>query len=199
VRRSGILTLAVSCVMCASGCDEGTPDAAPASSMQVEHVHPRVGENGIWTDPVTELRLAVIPTERHPFLHDHGRALIVLTRSGGVVSVPLLGEPGGLGPISNLYRGDDGNLILIDMNGIWFTISKRSGRILLCESRWEEATPQQYLGRFEQGEGAVYGFVSRDAAQEEPIYLFKDPDHPLLRDALLRAFRRSDKAAAPRP
>jgi len=199
VRHPAIFALAACCGMCALGCEKATPDAAPAAGTQEEYPHPRVGESDLWTDPVTGLRLAVIPTERHPFLQDHGRATIVLTRSGSVVSVPLLGEPGGLGPVSNLYRSDDGNLVVIDMNGIWLTISKHSGRLLSCESRWEEATPQQYLGRFEPGEGAVYRFVSRDAAKEQPIYLFKDPDHPLLPDALERAFRRPDKAAAPTP
>jgi hypothetical protein len=128
------------------------------------------------------MRFAVVPVNMHPFLTDHEKQLVIVPPKGDVIRVALYPEPGGSQTSTNLYKDDQGRFVAIDCNGIWLTIDPADGRVVSCQWRWQEATPKRYLGTFAAGNLVVYQFTPAEQGPEPPIYGFKDPSHPLLKE-----------------
>jgi hypothetical protein len=163
-RWAAILWAAGVCVACTPG--------APAFNPS---------PHALWTDAETGMGFAVIPINPHPFLVDHERQLVIVPPRGYPVRVALYPDPGG-GMLANLYKDDRGQFVIIDNNGIWLSIDPVNGSVLDCRWRWEEPTPKGYLGTFERDKSVVYRFIPAAERPEPPIYGFKDPTHPLLRE-----------------
>ena len=140
--------------------------------------------HALWTDPETGMGFAVVPINEHPFLVDHDRQLVIVPPRRKPIRVELYGEMGFIktSHSANLYKDDQGRFIVIDVNGIWLTINPATGQVVSCQWRWEEPTPRRYLGTFETGNPVVYRFIPADQGVEPPIYGFKDPSHPLLKE-----------------
>jgi hypothetical protein len=167
MRRPMIAVLAAA-ALCAS-CGPAAPPFDPSP-------------HALWKDCETGMGFAVIPVDQHPFLEDHERQLVIVPPKGDPVRVALYPEPGGNMTGTNLYKDNHGRFVAIDCNGIWLTIDPSSGQVISCEWRWEEPTPTCYLGAFEHDRRVIYRFVPANERPEQPIYGFKDPSHPLLRE-----------------
>jgi len=116
----------------------------------------------------------VVVSGRHPFLRDHSRDCIVTRDGVELTRFPLYPDPG-LGVHSNLYRAENGDYVLIDINGTWYEIDAEDGRLLQKEWKWNDMTPPDYLGVFEYDGTDEYVFYPALEKPEPEIYGFKDP------------------------
>jgi hypothetical protein len=125
---------------------------------------------GGWRDPVSGVQLAIRAVDINSANNNHGRMLVVAGGSGVVREVPLYDWVGG-DNVANVYRWDDGGLVVVDMNGVWIHISP-GGEVAAVEWRWHEPLPSIGVGCFRYVGAGGYELQPDLAAS---IYLFKDP------------------------
>lgn len=129
----------------------------------------RTPPSGGFLDPTTGVRVIVHATDRHSSLRDHERALTIVAPDGGTAHRALYPCNGGAAP-ANLYRGADGGLVLVDLNGVWIEIDGTGG-IRSSTWRWQEPLPTNALGAFREGDDGEYRLSQ---PTEEHIYRFKE-------------------------
>lgn len=109
--------------------------------------------------------------DRHPYLKNHGRKLIV--KSGMIFNhkIDLYGDPG---EGCNSYLSEnDSSFILVDCNGEWYSIDKTKGKINRLGWNWNKDFPEKFVGVFKSVDGEIYYELSE---KFNDIYKFKDPN-----------------------
>lgn len=82
----------------------------------------------------------------HLFLREYKRDLIISKSNEKLESIKLK-EDNGTGANSYLYE-DETNYIIIDCDGSWYSINKKTGNISLIGRFWLKSPPKNYVGTF---------------------------------------------------
>lgn len=123
---------------------------------------------------ITASDIDVVAFDIHPFFADHRRRLEVIGRDGTLDEHELYSDAGS-GSSAFLYERDR-DFVVIDCNGIWFSIGKEDGEIEVLGWNWEEEPPEGFVGEFVADQRQQYFLKNRDVAPDiDEIYEFKDP------------------------
>ena len=123
---------------------------------------------------ITQDNIRVTKVDKHPFLIDHGK-LIIVERDGKRIAQANGYRDPGVGCASHLFERED-SFLLIECNGSEFQISKSEGKIEIIGWGHMKDLPPHYLGTFERQKGSDdYRFVSKNNLSPKDVYTFKDP------------------------
>lgn len=114
--------------------------------------------------------LAVHAIDRHPFLGDHGRVLCIEPPGANVRPPPLYASASGAG-VAKVYRGGDGGLVVVDMDGTRIEPAA-NGDVADVRWRFGEPLPATDLGSFRSERAGRYAF---DAVRAEHVHRCADP------------------------
>ena len=131
--------------------------------------------SGCTNNDINKASIVIIKGEKHPYLIDHCKKLLVLDSEGMPIDRVELYCDGGNGCNSYLYDTNKA-LIVIDCNGQWYKINKKSGKISKEKWEWKKQLPQTYLGTFISTTKNKYELIeeSKDISIAE-VYKYKDP------------------------
>lgn len=85
--------------------------------------------------------------KNHSYLREYKRTLIILSKDNNELKTINLKEDNGTGANSYLYEDTD-VYIIIDCDGSWYSISKKSGKLSFIGNHWLKSPPRKYLGTF---------------------------------------------------
>jgi len=125
---------------------------------------------------VDQNSIVVNKIKQHPFLVDHCKKLTVFDELNNILDeIEMYCDPG---EGCNSYLFDTKKTFtVIDCNGQWYLINKKTGKISTEEWEWEKALPTIYLGTFVREKGAErYSIVIEPRISIRKIYKFKDPN-----------------------
>lgn len=106
----------------------------------------------------------------HPFLKDHDRRLLIKVNDSFIDSIDLYIDPG---EGCNAYLSENSKVfILIDCNGDWFSIDKKTGKISYMGWKWKTDFTDTFVGVFKNYEEGIYYKIAKKKSE---IYKFKDP------------------------
>lgn len=83
----------------------------------------------------------------HLFLREYKRDLIISSKDNEELKKINLKEDNGTGANSYLYENEE-EYIIIDCDGSWYSINKKTGNINLIGNFWLKSPPENYLGTF---------------------------------------------------
>lgn len=77
---------------------------------------------------------------QHPTLTDHGRLLVIMDKKGNNIDQLEIYPDSGDG--CNTYLFDEASaFVVVDCNGQWVSIDKKTGKLKRLEWRWQEPLP----------------------------------------------------------
>jgi hypothetical protein len=131
----------------------------------------------------TALKIKIMPEnikvrkiDKHPFLSDHRKRIVVMDNAGTEISSMKMYIDTGEGCDSNLFEIDTA-FVLIDCNGQWFYINKKTGRISKETWEWRKPLPGEYVGTFISKPGNdFYEINKRGNISIDSVYKYKDPN-----------------------
>lgn len=124
---------------------------------------------------ITKDNIKILKTEKHPFLVDHKKIIIVEFDKDRIDKVNGYSDSG-RGCNSHLFEEND-KFVLIDCNGTIFSIRKKGGKIKNEGWSWMYELPEKYVGTFEnQEENDEYSLVYKTPPTLEEVYKIKDPN-----------------------
>lgn len=127
-------------------------------------------------EEITRENIAIKKIEQHPFLSDHKKQLVVIDNTGKEIDDLKMYVDSGEGCDSNLFETDV-SFVLIDCNGQWFSIGKKTGRINKEPWEWKKPLPGVYVGTFVSKRGKDFYEINRISdISLESVYKFKDPN-----------------------
>ena len=125
--------------------------------------------------PIHHSDLHVRATNEHPMLVDHDRNLQV-KNSGELIDSQALYPDTGIGCSAFLYEKRN-EFIVIDCNGVSYSISREVGTIEPMGWKWEQEPPPEFVGEYVRLEAGEYVLKHRDDPPDiEEIYRYKDPE-----------------------
>ena len=125
--------------------------------------------------PIDINSIQIVRTNQHPIFVDHERKLVTVDKNGKTIDELDLYPDTGDGCDSYLF--DSGSkFVLVDCNGHWFGIEKKTGELKSEGWKWNEKLPDIHLGKFIQSDGEVnYLFSSVTDFELTEVYRHKDP------------------------
>lgn len=118
-------------------------------------------------------QIQVVVDEPHSFLRDHGRLLQTIDGNGNIIDSEILYSDAGSGTSTHLFI-DSSVYIIVDANGMWFSVDFATGQIIDVEWRWQQPLPKNYYGQFIYSREG-YVLEKRDTVNPADVYLWKDP------------------------
>lgn len=120
------------------------------------------------------LEVDVAIVERHPFLVDHGRQLVIRAEGTVIATQSLYPDAGDGRATTSIYReGDD--IIVIDCNGSWFRFAWNTRRLTSIGWKWLETPPKDYIGTYRYDKHADKYVLDTTPVQSYDLYRHKDP------------------------
>lgn len=104
-------------------------------------------EDNIYELYTSNFTINISLEKNHQFLREYKRFLKIISKDGTKLSSIDLQQDVGTGASSYLYDNSN-NYILVDCNGNWYSINKKSGHIILLGNYWQKKIPYHYLGTF---------------------------------------------------
>jgi hypothetical protein len=118
--------------------------------------------------------IRIISFNQHPTLVDHDRKLVTIDKNGKIIDNLKIYPDTGNGCNSYLFDTTD-KYVLIDCNGQWYSIGKRTGLIRNEGWKWLEALPTVQLGAFRRIYNEVnYKLLTETKATLIDVYKYKD-------------------------
>ena len=125
--------------------------------------------------PVDANSIVVVKTNQHPFLVDHNRELRTVDKEGNTIDDAELYTDSGEGCNSYLFDTDQ-TYTVIDCNGHWYLINKKTGKIDNNTWQWQKELPASYIGTFKRAAGQIeYSLTKENNITLEQVYQVKDP------------------------
>jgi hypothetical protein len=101
--------------------------------------------------------------------------LRTINKDGSIIDRQELYLDSGIGCDSYLFDNDQ-TFTVIDCNGNWFSIDKKTGKIQNNGWQWKKELPNNYVGTFMISWGQIeYSLVKEHGLTVEEVYRFKDP------------------------
>lgn len=123
-------------------------------------------------DSIDKNSILIKIINQHPFLIDHGRALLIKKDDIIIDKVELYGDPG---EGCNAYLSEnDSSFVLVDCNGEWYSILKSTGKIKDLGWKWKAKLPERFIGVFKHPDSGGNYYLSDSF---DVIYKFKDPPY----------------------
>lgn len=113
--------------------------------------------------------------EQHPFLVDHCKQLNIYNRDGILIDKVKIYCDSGVGCNSYLFDTYK-TYTIIDCNGSWYSIDKRTGKIAMDGWKWEDEIPAKYVGTFVRDQTNGPNKLIEQEITKKDIYQFKDPN-----------------------
>lgn len=104
-------------------------------------------DQNIYSMPVKNFNIEMLIEKNHLFLREYKRHLIISSKDNEELKSLRLKDDNGTGANSYLFE-DEKNYIVIDCDGSWYFIDKKTGKINLTENFWMKSPPKNYLGTF---------------------------------------------------
>ncbi len=124
------------------------------------------------TENITASDIKILKTNKHPFLVDHEKKLVVTLNDQSTNEVVMYLDTGS-GCNSNLFE-DEEYFILIECNGQEYLIEKSTGEIIQGDWKWLSPLPNNYVHTYVRSRQDEY-----ETAQLEinlmDVYKYKDP------------------------
>jgi len=116
--------------------------------------------------------IKIFKIDKHPFLVDHKKKLVVELPDKSVNEILLYSDLGS-GCNSHLFE-DEKYFVLIDCNGQKCLIDKKIGTITKPEWTWQEPLPEKYICTYTRDIGDEYKRIQLKPTMKD-VYKFKDP------------------------
>ncbi len=125
---------------------------------------------------LNENSIRITKINEHPFLIDHCRRLITVDKNGNKLDDEFLYCDSGNGCNAFLYDTEK-TFTLIDCNGHWYSITKRTGQISKLGWYWLKNLPKNYKGTYSNiGSKSTYSFKHDSLPTIYEVYKYKDPN-----------------------
>ncbi|GEM_PF-3509719 len=85
--------------------------------------------------------------KNNSFLREYKRYLVISSKDNNELESVRLKDDNGTGANSYLYE-DVENYIIIDCDGTWYSVNKKTGDLHLIGNFWLKNPPKNYLGTF---------------------------------------------------
>lgn len=128
----------------------------------------------ISTDAMWGQHIKVEKRNEHPFLVDHGRVAKSYDKAGMLKDSITISSHTGSASSINLFEMDTA-LILIDVNGMWYFVSKSSGKFIDGFWGWNKDLPKHYMGTYTYDKGLSAYRFEKQVVSKESVYQQKDP------------------------
>lgn len=123
---------------------------------------------------IDETCVKVVGTEQNPYMEGSCRQLIIIDKKQIIITQTDLFCDGDWGCKSYLFD-TDGTYTLIDCNGKWLGIDKRTGEITDLGKHWGQKLPANYVGTFIKHLGAAeYTLIKETPVGVKQVYQYKD-------------------------
>jgi len=118
--------------------------------------------------------ISIQMSNKHPFLVDHSRKLIIKKNNRKITEQSLYQDSGSRVPLSVFIDGK--NIIFIDCNGYWYELDSTNDKFKTIDWLWQKGLPNNYIGTFRlrKGENQT-SFLKEKIITTATVYLFKDP------------------------
>lgn len=113
-------------------------------------------------------------TYEHPFLIDHGRVAKSLDKSGKTLDSIQISSHTGAASYISLFEIDSA-LILIDVNGMWYYISQKTGKFYHGFWGWQKDFPEKYIGTYSYSSLNRKYILKKTEINKKNVYQLKDP------------------------
>lgn len=125
--------------------------------------------------PIDINSIQILRTRQHPIFVDHERILVTVDKNGRTIDEVDLYTDTGDGCDSYLF--DSGSkYVLVDCNGHWFGIDKKTGKLKNEGWKWNNRLPEIHLGKFTRLDGELnYLFTRGTDFDLTEVYRYKDP------------------------
>lgn len=97
--------------------------------------------------PLTNFNIEMKLEKNNSFLREYKRYLVISSRDNSELESVRLKDDNGTGANSYLYE-DEENYIIIDCDGTWYSINKKTGDLNLIGNFWLKNPPKNYIGTF---------------------------------------------------
>ena len=127
------------------------------------------------TGQVNVNSIKIVKINQHPTFADHDRKLITTDKDEKTIDELRIYPDTGKGCESFLFDSDL-VYILIDCNGQWYSIDKKTGTLKKEEWKWNEKLPDRPLGKFQTlSSESNYIYSTETNFNESDVYKYKDP------------------------
>mgnify|MGYP007022268131 CR=1 FL=1 len=127
--------------------------------------------------PDVDVVIKVITENKHPFLIDHERSLIILKKGIVQEKIKLYPVSNGTPPIHYFFDAERSIRTFIDSNGSWIMFN-RDGKMISYAWEWQTDLPIGLIGKYEYDRNTGdYKLVKlNESPSKDDVYIFKDPD-----------------------
>lgn len=114
--------------------------------------------------------IKVIPVNQRAYVNEHCRKLLIQNKKGHIVDEETLFCDPNASCNSSLFD-TDATFTLIDCNGQWYLIDKRTGNLEKTGRKWQTELPENYLGTYKNGHDSTqYQFISEENISAAKVY-----------------------------
>jgi len=121
---------------------------------------------------VTNFNIEMKLEKNNSFLREYKRYLVISSKDNNELESVMLKDDNGTGANSYLYE-DVENYIIIDCDGTWYSVNKKTGDLNLIGNFWLKNPPKNYLGTFmlESSNKKVI-FIKQEKIELNDIYKY---------------------------
>lgn len=134
-----------------------------------------VSETNVKYEKIMGYDVTIKISNKHPFLVDHRRKLIIKKNNKIVTKQTLYPDNGSRVPLTVFKVGE--KLTFVDCNGYWYELDTLNNTFKTIDWFWEKALPDNYIGtfRFRREDHENDSFLKEKTVNIDNVYLFKDP------------------------
>ena len=121
---------------------------------------------------VTNFNIEMKLKKNNSFLREYKRYLVISSKDNEELESVLLKDDNGTGANSYLYE-DTEKYIIIDCDGSWYSINKKTGDLNLIGNFWLKNPPKNYLGTFMlASNNKKVNFIKQEKIKLNDIYKY---------------------------
>lgn len=129
-------------------------------------------KHDVYKLPVANFNIEMKLEKNNSFLREYKRYLVISSKGNNELESVMLKDDNGTGANSYLYE-DVENYIIIDCDGAWYSINKKTGDLNLIGNFWLKNPPKNYLGTFMlESSNKKVNFIKQEKIELNDIYKY---------------------------